>query len=195
MNSDISGQRRVLKTALALNLFMFVIGGVAGFLGQSSGLIADSLDMLADASAYWVALLAIERSGAFKTGAATYSGFLLLALGIGVLLDAIRRAFAGSDPSSVLMMATAALALVVNATVLALLWRFRHSEIHMRAAWTETRADVIANLAVIIAGIVISVTGFRYADLIVGGAIGAFVIEEALEIIREARSAEQTSTE
>ena len=76
------GQRRTLRIALALNVTMFVVGIVAGIFGQSSGLIADALDMLADASAYAIALMAIERSGLFKARAADLSGTILLILGV-----------------------------------------------------------------------------------------------------------------
>jgi len=55
-------QQRVLQIALALNATMFIVGVVAGLVGQSSSLIADALDMLADASAYAIALGAIGRS-------------------------------------------------------------------------------------------------------------------------------------
>jgi hypothetical protein len=73
-STETETQRRVLRIALVLNVTMFIVGLVAGLLGQSSSLIADALDMLADASAYAIALGAIGRSTRFKAGAATLSG-------------------------------------------------------------------------------------------------------------------------
>jgi Cation efflux family len=73
-STETEAQRRVLRIALVLNVTMFIAGLVAGLLGQSSSLIADALDMLADASAYAIALGAIGRSTRFKAGAATLSG-------------------------------------------------------------------------------------------------------------------------
>src|ERR1700731_2670246 len=96
-STETASQRRVLRIALALNATMFVVGLVAGLLGQSSSLIAHSLDMLADASAYAIALGAVGRAARFKAGAATLSGSLLLLLGVVVLLDVGRRAFLGSQ--------------------------------------------------------------------------------------------------
>ena len=58
---DTKEQKRALIIALVLNAFMFVVDLAGGILGESSGLIADSLDMLADASAYAIALA--QRSG------------------------------------------------------------------------------------------------------------------------------------
>src|ERR1700738_1255721 len=88
---ETKAQRRVLRIALMLNATMFIVGLVAGLLGQSSSLIADALDMLADASAYAIALGAVGRSTRFKAGATTLSGSLLLLLGGGVMLDVGRR--------------------------------------------------------------------------------------------------------
>jgi Co/Zn/Cd efflux system component len=88
---------------------MFVVGIVAGLIGQSSGLIADSLDMFADAVAYGIALSALHRDAAFKARAAMASGGVLLILGIGVLLDAIRRGVFGSAPESSVIIGIASL--------------------------------------------------------------------------------------
>lgn len=87
---NLASQARVLRLALALNLTMFVIGMGAGLIAHSSALIADSLDMLADAAAYAIALVAQERGATFKVTAAQTSGFILIALGCAVLADVTR---------------------------------------------------------------------------------------------------------
>jgi len=181
--------RRVLRIALALNAAMFVIGILAGMLAQSTGLIADALDMLADASAYGIALVAVGRTDRFKSGAAAVSGTVLLLLGLGVLLDVARRAFLGSAPEGLAMIGIAAISLAVNASVLRMLGRFRSGEVHLRATWIFTRADVVANLGVIASGVLVLLTGSRYPDLVVGAAIGIYVVREAWEILEEARTA------
>ena len=187
-------EQQTLRIALALNTGMFVVGIGAGIAAQSSGLIADALDMLADAVAYAIALLAIHRGSLFKARAATLSGSILLVLGGGVLLDALRRGIVGSSPESIVMMAVAAVSLCVNSTVLYLLAKQQDKkEVHLRATFIFTRADVIANLAVILSGAILLMTGFRYIDLIVGAAIGVYVIREAYEILSEAREARETA--
>ncbi|MBV8629443.1 MAG: cation transporter [Silvibacterium sp.] len=188
-NADSLAQRRVLSIALGLNATMFVVGLLAGLAAQSTGLIADSLDMFADATAYGIALIASRRGPRFKARAATWSGLMLLVLGSGVLCDVVRRYATGSAPESRIMMAVASLSLAVNATVLDLLGKHRDEGVHLRATWIFTRADVVANLAVIASGLTILLTGFRLADLIIGAAIGLYVIREALEILRGARRA------
>jgi cation diffusion facilitator family transporter len=187
---DDSPARRVLWIALGLNAAMAVIETVMGVRAESAGLLADALDMLSDASAYGIALLAVGRTASFKAAGARASGILLLLLGIGVLVEAGRRAIYGSEPDATPILITAVLALVVNATALMLLRPSRHGEVHIRAAWIFTRADVVANLGVIVSGVLVAVTGVRYPDLLVGAAIGIYVIKEAVEILREAREAE-----
>lgn len=116
--TDTAEQRRTLRIALGLNATMFVVEVVAGFIAGSVGLIADGLDMLADASAHAIGLVAIGRSAKFKANAATASGTLLLLLGLGVLIDVVRRAISGEPPEGLIMVVVAAVALAVNATVL-----------------------------------------------------------------------------
>lgn len=182
-------QQRTLWLALVLNALMFVVGLTAGAIAQSSGLLADSLDMLADASAYAIALAAIERGGLFRARAAGLSGVLLLLLGLGVLFDAARRGMLGSAPDSTIMMAVATVSLIVNSIVLYRLGRVRGEGVHLNATWIFTKVDVIANLAVILSGFIVWLTDYRFVDLLVGAAIGTYVIKEAVEILGTAREA------
>jgi cation diffusion facilitator family transporter len=187
---DVS-ERRILMIALALNALMAVVGGVAGWIGQSTGLLADALDMLSDAAAYAIGLAAIGRSARFKANAATASGIALLVLGLGLLLEVVRRIGAGAEPESGWMIATATLSLAVNLTVLRLLAPLKQGEVHLRATWIFTRADVIANVGVIAAGVMVMLLGLPYPDYVIGSLIGLYVVKEAVEILSEARKARQ----
>jgi cation diffusion facilitator family transporter len=182
-------QRRILRLALVLNAAMFLIEGAAGWFAASTGLMADALDMLADAVAYGVALAAINRSARFKADAATASGAILLLLGVGILFDVARRLVVGEPPEGLWMIAVSVLALMVNYYVLRLLSPQRDADANMRATWLFTRADVVANLCVIAAGIGVMLTGIGMIDLVVGTGIGIYVIVEAIEILRDARRA------
>jgi len=184
-----AGERRVLRIALGLNATMFMVELGAGLVAGSVGLVADSLDMLADALAYGLSLVAIGRPALFQVRVARLSGTLLLLLGIGVLADVVRRAVTGSEPEGGIMLVTAGIALAVNATVIRMLARYRRGAVHLRAAWLFTRADVVANLGVMLSAVLVIVTGRRHPDLVVGIAIGGYVIREALVILQNARQA------
>ncbi len=189
ITAETSEQRRILILALVLNATMFVVGIIAGIIGESTGLIADSLDMLTDAFAYAIGLVAIGRTAMFKARAATLTGNVLVVLGLVVLLDVARRGIFGASPQSSMMLTIAAMSLVVNSWVLHLLSRYQEKEVHLRATWICTRADVIANISVIVSALLIYLTGWRYIDLIIGGAIGLYVVRSAREILRAAESA------
>jgi len=181
-------ERRVLRIALGLNAAMAVIGGLAGWIAQSTGLLADALDMLSDAAAYAIALMAIGRSLIFKVRAATLSGAILLVLGLGVLVEVGRRLVYGAEHISEWMICTALLSLIVNLTVLRMLAPMKSGEVHLRATWLFTRADVVANLGVILAGLLVLWLGVPYPDFVIGTLIGLYVIKESIEILRDARS-------
>ena len=184
---DVRAQASILRLALGLNLAMFVVGLGAGLVAHSSALIADSLDMLADAAAYAVALIAQQRGPAFKVGAARASGFVLTALGCVVLVDVVRRAFLGASADGTIIIVIACLSLATNLYVLRKLGAIKGKGIHLRATWIFTRADVVANICVILSGLIVLVTGFGYADLIVGAGIAIYILTEAREIFVEAR--------
>lgn len=177
-------QHRALAIALGLNAAMALIGGAIGWWAQSTGVLADALDMAADAIAYAIGLAAIGRTVQFKTRAARLSGVILLMLGLGLLIEVIRRGLEGSNPVSEGMLVAALLSLAVNVTVLRLLQPYREGEAHLRATWIFTRADVVANLGVIASAGLVWVLDSRIPDLIVGAAIGAYVVREAIEILR-----------
>ncbi|MXO61063.1 cation transporter [Altererythrobacter salegens] len=187
--TDTPAQRRALTVALVLNAAMFVIESGGGLAFHSASLLADGLDMLSDAAVYALALAAIGRSALFKANAARFSGWALLLLGFGMLAEVVRRWFEGSAPEGIGMIGIAAAALVVNVVVMGLIAQQRSEEVHMRAAWIFTRADVVANAAVILSGLAVLLTGIRAFDLVVGAAIALYVMREAFEILGEAKQA------
>lgn len=182
-------ERTTLRIALALNATMFVVGTIAGFIARSSALLADALDMLADASTYAIALLAIGRAPLFKRRAAFGSGILLGVLGFSVIGDALHRVLLHGLPVGAGMLFVAILSLTVNLTVLRMLTPYRTGEVHLRATWIDTRADAVANVGVIVAALLVMATKSRLPDLLVALAIGAYVLKEALEILSSASRA------
>ena len=143
--------------------------------------------MLADASGYIVAFLAIGRSQRFQKNAARWSGIMLILLGITVIGEVIRHLLISAEPQGLLMTGFASISLLVNGSVLIMLSSYRKTDkIHLNATWRDTRADVLVNLSVLISGIAIVLTGYGVIDLIVGIAIGLYVIKEGYEILVDA---------
>ena len=174
----------ILKWLLAINGIMFVIEITVGWWAQSTGLIADSLDMFADAAVYGVALYAVGHSVRVKLRAAHFSGWLQIILALGALGEVVRRLVFGSEPVSTLMMSFGLVALAANVTCLLLIAKSRDSGAHMKASWIFSANDVIANLGVILAGGLVAWTGSRYPDLVIGLIIGLIVLNGARRILQ-----------
>jgi cation diffusion facilitator family transporter len=181
-------ESQTLWILLAINGAMFLGEALAGWWGESTGLLADSLDMLADASVYGIALFAVGRSHRLQARAATASGVAQIALGLAVLLEVVRRFLYGSDPQSMMMMAVGALALVANVSCLLLLAKHRKGGIHMRASWIFSTNDVIANIGVIISGGLVMYLGSRLPDLVIGALVSAVVVRGGVQILHETKA-------
>jgi len=168
---------------LAINGLMFLIEMTMGLIAQSAGLIADSLDMLADAAVYGLALYAVGHGIKMQVRAAHVAGILQLILAVGVLVEVGRRFLFGSDPQSLMMMTVASVALVANISCLLLIAKHREGGAHMKASWIFSANDVVINLGVILAGLLVAWTGSNYPDLIIGGVVGGFVVIGAKRIL------------
>jgi Co/Zn/Cd efflux system component len=181
-------ERRTLVALLAINAGMFVVELIAGMAADSMGLIADSLDMLADAGVYTVALLAVGSTTRRKTHAATTSGVIQLTLAAWLAVELARRAVGGSDPASLVMISVSLLALAANTACLALLHKHRDGEIHMRASWIFSTTDVQVNVGVVLAGVLVMLTASPWPDLIIGLAVCWIVVRGGVRILRQARA-------
>ncbi|HBY85465.1 MAG TPA: cation transporter [Colwellia sp.] len=175
---------RILRWLLLINGLMFFVEIILGWIAQSTGLIADSLDMLADAAVYGLAILAVGKAVKDKLSIAHASGWLQGILALGALSEVIRRFIYGSEPVSSLMIAIGLLALVANVVCLFLIFNKKDAGAHMQASWIFSANDVIANIGVIVAGVLVAFTGSRYPDLIIGFIIAFVVLNGARRILK-----------
>ena len=172
-----------LYLLLGINALMFVVELLAGWWAESTGLLTDALDMLADAGVYGIALYAATRGAAQQLRAAHLSGWLQLGLAMGALAEVLRRLVFGSAPEAAPMMAIALLALAANTVCLWLVSRQRDRGAHMQASFIFSSNDVLANLGVILAGALVAWTGAAWPDLLIGTLIGLLVLDGARRIL------------
>ena len=180
-------ERRILIIVLLINAGMFVAEFSAGLLSGSTALLADSLDMLADAVVYALGLFALGRASHWRARAALTSGVLQLLLGLGVAVEAIWKMVAGSLPDAATMGLFGAIALVANTLCFLLLLRFRDGDINLRATWICSRNDMIGNLGVLLAAALVIWTGSPLPDIVIGLLIAAVVVHSAWRIVNEAK--------
>lgn len=183
-SSSNAAQKQVLQWLLLINGVMFVIELMAGIIASSTGLIADSLDMFADAAIYGIALFVVGKNLNAQLKAAHLSGWFQFALAMIVLIDVLRRFMYGSEPVSILMILIGGLALAANISCLYLMKDHKESGAHMKASYIFSANDVIVNLGVIVAGILVAMTDSRYPDLIIGLIIVLFVLNGARKILQ-----------
>jgi len=181
-------QKNVLITLLLINSVMFLFEITLGWYAQSTGLIADSFDMLADAIVYAIGIVAIGKSLQHKANAALLSGWFQGALALMILIDVSRRVLMGSEPVSFFMIGVGLIALIANVICLILIQKHKEGEVHMRASWVFSKNDVIANTGVIISGLLVWLLESRWPDLIIGSLIALLIFSGARHIILDARS-------
>lgn len=177
-------ERRSLRAALAINAGFFVVEFVAGFLAGSMGLVADSLDMLADALVYALSLIAVGTTTARKHQIARWSGYFQFGLAVMGLGEVVRRfLMVEGVPDVTAMVGVAALALLGNVATLLILRRVRRGEAHMEASWIFTSNDIKVNTLVILSGGLVYVTASPVPDLLAGGLIFLIVARGAWRIL------------
>jgi Co/Zn/Cd efflux system component len=180
-------QRRVLRIVLWMNLAMFALEFGAGLLAHSTALLADSVDMLGDAIVYGFSLHVIGRGGRWQARGALLKGSIMAAFAVGIAVEIVLKLARGMTPDGDVMRLVGAVALVVNASVLVLLWRHRGDDLNMRSAWLCSRNDVIANAGVLLAAGAVWLTRSAWPDIAVGLAIAALFGSSAFAIILHAR--------
>lgn len=181
---DPAREARTLKILLAINAAMFAVEMIVAWFAESTGLLADSLDMFADAAVYGLALYAVGRTAKAKLRTAHISGWVQAALAIGAIVEVARRSVTGGEPESPLMIGMASVALVANALCLWLVTRHRDGGAHMKASVIFSANDVLANAGVIAAGVLVALTGSQYPDLAIGSIIAIVVLLGARRILR-----------
>lgn len=184
-SEDPGKQRRLLWTVLGINFGFFVIEMTTGLLSASMGLIADSLDMLADSFVYAISLLAVGGAVARKKNIAKIAGYFQITLAVIGFVEVIRR-FIGVEeiPDFRTMIIVSVLALAANGFCLYLFQKSKSEEAHMRASMIFTSNDLIINLGIITAGVLVLTFNSSKPDLIVGTIVFVVVIQGAFKILK-----------
>ena len=189
--------RRALELTLALTAAFTLVELVAGVLTGSLALLADAGHMLSDDLSLALALFAMwlaERpAGPQRTFghhraeilAALANGLTLVAIAAVIFVEAYRRL---DDPPEVVggwMLVVAAVGLLVNLAGFRLLHRGKGESLNAEAALRHVGADLLGSVGVLLAGVLIVTTGWRYADPLVSVAIGLLVLGSSLGVLRD----------
>ena len=189
---------RPLVWTLALTGAFLVVETAAGLWTGSLALLADAAHMLTDVGGLAMAIFAIWLAGKPPTRTKTYGYYrveilaalanavLLLVVSVFILFEAYRRFV---DPPDVLgkpMLAVAAIGLAVNGIGVWLLHRGAADSLNVKGAYFEVISDALGSLGVLLAAVILIVTGWRRADPLIGAAIGLFIIPRTWTLLRQA---------
>ena len=181
-------QRGTLKIVLVINAFMFIIVGGAALLGDSSALLADSLDNLGDALTYGLSLYAVSRGASTKARVALFKGVLILLAACMVAAQIVYRLLVPGAPVFEIMGTFSLLALAGNSACLYLLWRHREEDVNMSSVWECSRNDMASNLSVFVAAIAVWITDSGLPDTVVAMGLTWLLLRSALRVIANARA-------
>ncbi len=193
-----AGQRRRLAVVLGLTLAVLIAEVVGAALTGSLALLADAGHMATDAAGIALALgavtLAQRPPGGRRTFglqrleilAAVANGLLLIAVAGFVVVQAIRRTGSPPEIDAGPMLVIAVIGLAVNVVALGVLHQGRATSLNVRGAYLEVLADALGSVAVVVAALVIAVTGWTPADTVASLLIGCLVLPRAWHLLREA---------
>lgn len=183
------GQKRILWIVLIVNTVMFLVEYSWGLWANSQALMADSLDMLGDAMAYASTLFVVERSDLAKVRASQFKAWLMIILGLSVVVKALYNFWSPELPHQNSMIILALIALTANGYCLWLLTRHKDDDLNFKSVWICSRNDIVANLAVIMAAILVGYFSSAWPDLIIGLGIAVLFIKSAIGILQAAKEA------
>ena len=181
-----SNQRKLLWTVLGINFAFFILEMATGLISKSMGLVADSLDMLADSFVYGLSLFAVGGTLIKKKRIAKIAGYFQITLAFIGFGEILRRFFGNEKlPDFMTMIVVSVFALMANAICLYLMQKSKSKdEAHMKASMIFTSNDVIINLGVILAGLLVNWLESGTPDLIIGAIVFGLVIQGSLRILK-----------
>jgi Co/Zn/Cd efflux system component len=179
-------QRGTLHMVLGINAVMFLVIAAGALYGNSTALLADSLDNLGDALTYGLSLYAVSRGAVVKAKVALLKGALILLAACVVAVQIVYKLVVPSVPLFEVMGLFSLLGLAANSLCLYLLWRHRHDDLNMSSVWECSRNDIASNLSVFVAAGVVWLTGSGWADLLVALGLVWLLMRSAIRVISSA---------
>ena len=194
---DAASMRPRLLIAFSLAVVIVLAQAIGSLVTGSLALLTDTAHALADASGLLVALTAASlmtrpatsrRTWGFRrieVLAALGQSVLLLAVGIYTAVEGVHRLFAPPEVPGTELLIFGVVGLVANAIGIAVLATARNANFNMRAAFLEVLNDALGSLGVIVAAIVIWLTGFYQADALAGLFIAALIVPRAMRLMKQ----------
>ena len=192
---DDKSQKRLLLSLL-VTIVILIAEVVGGIRSHSLALLSDAGHVLTDAFALGlslVALLIMKRPsdhratyGYQRIGliAALINGVSLVVIALFIFIEAYKRYYSPPEINTSVMLAIAAAGLFGN-LIMAWILGHKHEDLNMKSVWLHVLGDTISSIGVIVAGLVIKLTGWVLADTIASGIVGVMIIIGGTRVIQE----------
>lgn len=176
-----------LAKALAITLVVFVVEAAGGILSNSLALLSDAGHVITDALALTLSLVAARMSRLPQSNRATYgyhrvgilaaalNGLALIAIAGLIFRESYHRLISPPPVDLSVMMPIAVLGFAAN-LIMAGILSHGHNDLNVKSAWLHVLGDTLSSAGVIVSGVVLWLTGWRYADPIAGFVIGCVII-------------------
>ncbi|GAA2025555.1 cation diffusion facilitator family transporter [Terrabacter terrae] len=193
----LADHRGRLAAVLGVTVAVLVVEVIGALISGSLALLADAGHMLTDVAGLTLGLIAAVLARRPATAARTWGyrraevlgaaaqAAVLLAVGIFVLVEGVRRLLEPPEVTSGVMLVFGVVGLVGNLIGLAILAGGRGDNLNMRAAFLEVANDALGSVAVLLAAAVIATTGWLRADAVASLLIGVLIIPRTLRMLRE----------
>lgn len=187
-------QSKTLKIVLLINVFLFCLTAFYGLATNSTGLLAESLDDFGDAVTYALSLYVVYKSNQMKARVAFIKGCLILLGALFVLSQVIQHIIDNTVPIFETMGVVALIALLLNLSCLLLLTKYREQDINMSSVWECSRNDILNNVSIIVASILVWITNLGWADIVVGLVLSMLLIKSSFKILKMSYSQMQINS-
>lgn len=187
---------RTVLVVAALNLAYFGVEFTAALRIGSVSLLADSVDFLEDAAVNILIFLALGWSARRRATLGLGLAALMMLPAAALLWMLVKKLSGAVPPDPFTLTLVGAGALAINFTCASLLLRHRNLQSNLiRAAYLSARNDVLANIAIIGAGLLTYTTHSIWPDIVVGIGIAALNLDAAREVWEAARSEKKAIAE
>lgn len=181
-------QSKTLKIVLLINIVLFCLTAFYGWSANSTGLMSESIDDFGDAVTYALSLYVIYKSDHMKAKVAFVKGCLILLGALFVLSQVVLHVLDNTVPIFETMGAVAFIALLLNLTCFFLLTRYREQDINMSSVWECSRNDILNNVSIIVASVLVWLTNLGWADIAVGLVLSLLLLKSSFKVLKSAYS-------
>jgi cobalt-zinc-cadmium efflux system protein len=188
-----------LFLSFIVTLLILVAEIIGGIISNSLALLSDAGHVLTDAFALGLSMIAAHIGRKPSDHRATYgyhrfgilaaaiNGLSLVVIASFIFIESYKRFISPPEISIPVMLSIATAGLIGN-IIMALILGHRHDDLNIKSAWLHVLGDTLSSVGVIISGMIVYLTGWRYADPVASILIGVIIIAGGMRVLKEALS-------